>query len=508
MRKILILTSVALLLTSWGATAAIPPTAAQAKVEEISSLKPFSRAVLGVFAVNAAGDTLVCYNHEVKMVPASNVKLISTGLALRRLGEDFRFETRLSHSGEIIDGTLEGDLYIIGGGDPTTGSKAQCALPVDYQFSQWAKLIREAGIKRIEGRVIADPRFFDSPVAENLGWSYDDLGTFYGVGPAGLNFFENQQNFYVTPGSAQGLKANIEPRFPETPWMRYVNSSKTGEPRSANTLSYINTPLSPAGQFVGEFPIDRKAYTFEASNKFGALTCAYYFYNYLNNNGISVSGGYADLDPDGFVRSKIGIAASQEAPVSAEELKSLGSCWSSSLSEIVRETNAESNNFFAETLLKILAVKERGSCREDFNVEVAEELMKRYGLDISGRCQVFDGSGLSRKNYVSPEFFVDFLSMMWHSDTRDAYLRSLPQPGGKGTLEYKFLNAPDEFKNRIKMKSGSMNGVRCYSGYILSSDADESKTIFFSLLTNNVTESSWAVNPSIDRIIEAIAAEN
>jgi len=508
MRKILILISVALLLTSWSATAAIPPTAAQESVEKISSQKIFSRAVVGVFAVTASGDTIVAYNPEVKMVPASNMKLISTGLALRRLGEDFRFETRLAYSGELASGVLKGDLYIIGGGDPTTGSKAQCALPVDYQFSQWAKLISDAGICRIEGDIIADPRFFDNPMAENPGWSYDDIGTYYGTGPLGLNFFESQQNFYITPGAAPGQTPNIEARFPETPWMKYVNDAKTGEPRSANTVACINTALAPYAQFVGEFPVDRKAYTLESSNRFGSYTCAYYFYNYLNNNGISVSGAYADLSQDGYVREFPGDFASQRKAAASEEMVSLGSCYSSPLSEIARETNCESNNFFAETLLKMLAIKERGSCKEDFNVETAEDLMVRYGLSLSGRCQIFDGSGLSRKNYVSPSFFVDFLSMMWRSDAREVYLHSLPQPGVKGTLEYKFMNAPQEFKSRIKMKSGSMNGVRCYSGYILSSDGDPDKTIIFSLLTNNVTESSWAVSPSIDRIIEAIAAEN
>ena len=123
-------------------------------------------------------------------------------------------------------------------------------------------------------------------------------------------------------------------------------------------------------------------------------------------------------------------------------------------------------------------------------------------------CQIFDGSGLSRKNYVSADFFVRFLRMMLQSPCADIYLRTLPSPGERGTLEYKFPSETPEFRSRIRMKSGSMNGVRSYSGYILASDGDPSHTIVFSLITNNLTASSWAVNPVLDSIIRAIAAEN
>lgn len=506
MRKILILTSVALLLTSWGATAAIPPTEAQAKIEEICSENAFRRAVVGVFAVTASGDTLADINREMKLVPASNVKLISTGLALRYLGEDFRYETKLAYSGEIVDATLHGDLYIVGGGDPTTGSKSDCVRPVEALFSEWKAILKSAGINSIEGRVIADPRYFDSTLDENPGWSYDDLGSYYGVGPTGLNFFENQKNYYITPGATTADKPQIEPRYPETPWMKYANSARTGEARSANTVVCLNTPLVPYAKFAGEFPVDRKAYTLESSNRFGAYTCAYHFLRYLEESGMHVSDGCADLNDDAFVRLSPGPEHSGER--AADSLVVIGSSHSPSLLSIVREANCQSDNFFAETLLKTLAKQMKGSCREDLNVEAAEELLASYGVPVSGRCQIFDGSGLSRKNYISAEYFVDFLKMMWESDEREAYLYTLPMPGGKGTLEYKFMNAPDEFRSRIRMKSGSMNGVRCYSGYILSSDGDPAKTLIFSLLTNNVTESSWFVNPSIDRIIEALAAEN
>ena len=175
---------------------------------------------------------------------------------------------------------------------------------------------------------------------------------------------------------------------------------------------------------------------------------------------------------------------------------------------MVCQTNCESDNFFAETLLKALSLSKGSATDYDSSVAVALKCLESLGLRTSGRCQLFDGSGLSRKNYISSSFFVEFLRAMLRQDCAELYMRSLPVPGGKGTLEYKFPQESPGFRARIRMKSGSMNGVRCYSGYILSPDGDPARTIVFSLLTNNVTADSWMVNPSIDGIIKALASEN
>ena len=158
------------------AEAAIPNTEAQKLISGISRKEPLRSGVWGVLAVRMDGDTVACVNSLQKMVPASNVKLLTTGLALRTLGPQFRFETALGYTGEVRDSTLFGDLYIIGGGDPTTGSKSDCAEPLASLFGKWTGLIRAAGISSIRGRVIGDPRYFNCP-PENSGWTFDVLGT-------------------------------------------------------------------------------------------------------------------------------------------------------------------------------------------------------------------------------------------------------------------------------------------------------------------------------------------
>ena len=508
MRSGKLLISVALLMICRGATAAIPQTEAQKTVERVLSREPLKSAVCGVLAVRMDGDTLANVNRSFKLLPASNMKLITTGLALRTLGSSYRFETKLGYVGEIRDSVLVGDLYIVGGADPTTGSKSDCAEPLASLFGKWAGLLKSAGIKGIEGRIVGDPRYFDDPTPENMGWSYDDIGTYYGTGPTGLNFYENAQNFYVTPGAVVGIPPFVRPRYPETPWMKYINSARTSASRSSNTLSYVDSDFGPYGEIRGEFPLDRGAYTLECSNKFGAYTCAYYFHKYLTNNGFSVSKGYADVSLQGQVRTSLEFGAPSSRAADQKDVVILGSTLSPMLADIVSDTNHDSDNFFAETLLRTIGKVKSGSCTYDKAISAAESLLASMGLRVKDACQIFDGSGLSRKNYVSPDFFVRFLRAMTRSDVYADYLRSLPVPGHEGTLKARLQKAPVELKDRIHMKSGSMNGVVCFSGYITASDGKPEHTVAFSVMTNNSTGSSWTVYSLVDEIIAALAAEN
>ena len=507
MRHPHILITVALLLASGSATAGIPRTQAQKTIEEICAREPLRSALVGVLAVRADGDTLAAVNFRTRMVPASNVKLLTTGMALHTLGADYRFETKLAYSGTLEDGVLKGDLYILGGGDPTTGARSEHADGLGKTLTSWTELLTAAGIRCIEGRILGDPRHFAEATPQNLGWTLDDLGCNYGAGPTGLNFFENAQNIYITPGRA-GMAPSYRVQYPETPWMRYANDAVTGAVRSSNSLYYINSVLAPVGQIAGSFPIDRRGYTLECSNAFASYTCAYYFRNHLQASGIEVKGGYGDITLKGEVRTDLTPGAPLTKAMPADSLTLLGGALSPTLALIVSDTNRDSDNFYAETLLKTLAMREGLTARQDDCQKAAETLMRRMGLRTDGACQQWDGSGLSRKNYVSPAFFVRFLRKMMTLPVWQPFFDSLPVPGEKGTLEDRFPKAAPEDRARFHMKTGSMNGVRCFSGYILSADGDPKHTIVFSLLVNNCPAPSFLLVPATDGIMEALAAEN
>ena len=166
------------------AGAATRNTETQKLVSDYSRKEPLRSGIFSVLAVRGS-DTLAQYNRRVRMVPASNVKLITTGLALKQLGPGWRFTTTLAYSGTITEGTLNGDLYIIGGGDPTTGARTVCSDPSVKTFASWRALLDAAGIKNISGCIIGDPRFFKRP-SHGMSWQAEDLGYNYGAGPAGL----------------------------------------------------------------------------------------------------------------------------------------------------------------------------------------------------------------------------------------------------------------------------------------------------------------------------------
>lgn len=486
------------------ASAAAQDTRTQKLVSAYSRKEPLRSGILGVFAMRGA-DTLAQYNRNLKMVPASNMKLLTTGLALSRLGPDMRFTTRLAYSGAINDGVLDGDLYIVGGGDPTLAAGCGCADSLEVTFGRWKAVLDAAGIKTVKGRIIGDPRFFKRP-GHGTSWQFEDLGFNYGASPSGLNFWENSQSFSVS-SSAVGTPPVVSVLYPDTPWMNYVNSASTGPAGSENTLFYVNTEFGPFGEFQGSFPSGRKDYTLECSNPFGAYTCAYFFHNYLLCNGITVEGGFADIGPSGLVRSDLLFSDMGSRALPVKELTILGEAQSPELWKIAKDTNYRSDNFYAETLFNMLSYSMFGSADRDSSVLASKALITAMGLHTDNSCRQIDGSGLSRKNYVSPEFFVRFLKKMYASPVRDYYLESLPSPGTKSTLKNRMGAVPASVKSRVKMKSGSMNGVMCLSGYILPSDGDRSKTIVFSLLTNNVTAPNYAVASILDEIILSLAME-
>ncbi|MBQ9548666.1 MAG: D-alanyl-D-alanine carboxypeptidase [Bacteroidales bacterium] len=395
------------------AFAAVPDNAVQRRLEALDAAEPLRSSVWGVLAVNFKGDTLACVHARRRMIPASNMKLITTGAALLQLGPSSRFSTQVGIRGAVKDSTLLGDVCLVGGGDPTIGTLFSYLPAPQTHFEKWAEALRGAGIRRVEGRIVGDGSWLANE-GRHTDWSSEDERTRDGVVPGGLTF--------------RGAMGDSLPD--------------------------------------------------------GALSCAIHFRRYLEENGIAVSGPCAEEKTD-----SVQVLASFPSP----QLRSL-----------VRTANFESDNFIAETLLLALGRKLRGATDYDGATLALQDALAPLGLKACSRSMRFaDGSGLSRKNYLSPEFTVRFLTAMSRTGVYKDYLASLPAPG-KGTLKTRLKALPAEQKARIRMKSGSMNGVRCFSGYILPADGNPAHTIAFSVFTNNVVAPGAAHAALVDGIIEEL----
>lgn len=487
------LAAISLQITAYAADGKPAAMKIRKTVAEVASSQTLENSVTGILVMTADGDTIAALNPDKVLLPASDMKVITTGAALHMLGGDYRFRTGIGYSGTIKDGILHGDLYITGGGDPTLASDDSIAEPVEKTFGKWAEMITAAGIKEIDGYVTGDDRVFDSSMEEDT-WLWNDIGTYYGSGTSGLSFFENKKDFTVYPAKTPGEPLEVEPGYPETPWMTYSFPCTAGEEGTGNKLYYFTSPFSAYGEMRGTYAVGRGIRTEEGSNKFPAYTCAWHFCRYLENHGITCTEGPA---------SSGGLfGCAPERLVEQDDLAEIGHTLSPELSRIAFETNHESNNFFAETIFKTLGKTYAGDGSYEGGRKAIGKILSRMGVPASG-IKIQDGSGLSRQNYISPAFFCRFLTAMLDSPAADDFIRSLPSPGSDGTLSYILSGTPLRDRLRMKIKSGSMDGVLCYCGYVFPA-IDGEETLIFSIMTNNSTASAYRVRKEIEKILRVL----
>ena len=444
---------------------------------------------VSIMVRDMAGNVMASHSPDTRLTPASNTKLITTGCALHAFGPDYRFKTGLGYSGCIENGTLEGDLYIVGGGDPTIGSADSVAYRPEALFWKWKTLLRQAGIERIHGRIIGDGSAYEGHL-EHASWNYDDVGTYYAAGSNALCFYENAIDYDVAAGPEAGSSVQFTQVYPETPWMNTLNYGVTGPRGTGNSLYLYTTDLAPYAQLRGSFALGRRPKTEHFANKYGDLTCAYYFWKNLKETGWEVTGGYARVNRSGHIS---GADESREEPAAKPVL--MGSTESPKISDIARLTNWRSDNFYAESFLRAMGeAATRSACYDSCRVAIYD-VLEDLGLS-TGSIQLADGSGLSRNNYISARWMTDYLLAMRKSPAFGAFLSSLPAPG-EGTLSVARLSRKGE---RVRMKSGSMDGVLCYSGYILGPDG--APRYCFSLLTNNAIAPVGEVRTALMGIVE------
>jgi serine-type D-Ala-D-Ala carboxypeptidase/endopeptidase (penicillin-binding protein 4) len=465
----------------------------------------FQNAVVAIKAINSKGDVIGEWNSNMPLLTASTMKTITTGAGLSLLGPAYRFETKIATTGVIKNGTLHGNLHIIGGGDPTLGSKDTVAFKIDSIFCIWADAIKAAGIEKINGNIIVDDSYFKREAIPD-GWTWGNIGYDYGAAPSGLSFFENMQRVKLIPGKRIGDPATISILYPSVPGFTIYNEVKTASRRSGDKSTYYAQDISLKGRYSGTIPIDRDSVISNNAFKFPHFGCGYEFAKYLNAHEIKIRGKVVDIDSltvgtDCAVEMNCGSDTSQTLLVTT---------YSPELWKIVNVTNRISNNFYAETILKAIGKRVSGCGSYDSSI-VAIKKVLRDSLNVALRgYKNNDGSGLSRENYVSPNFFCNYYSSIAKNGIFAKFFESLPVCGGPGTLKTVLKNAPSEIKNRIHAKSGSLSNVRCYAGYVEEGDSmrrvpEEKKLIKFAILVNNYDAYTSQVQPKIEGFMRVLA---
>lgn len=433
------------------------------ELEYIFSDPAFSSAHWGVAVQSMkTGEYFYLRNEHKAFMPASNMKLFTTAAALQALGADYRFVTRLQAHGVLsTEGILDGDVIIRGCGDPSLSGRWE-ENKITAVFERWADSLKAKGIKEIHGKIIGDDRYFSGDRLGH-GWEWDDLTEYYAAQISALTFNDNCIDILTSPGDSLDAPARIKLE-PDTRYVQIINRIKTDErtrPRFWRNLGTNQIQCDGTVSWLSKGRRDRV--TIENPARYAAFVLR----EILVRRGIVVTGEAFDVDElPGYL------------PVEYRT-RQLASHTSPPLSEIVKATNKDSDNLFAELLLRTVGRESGREGNAGGGEAAAKKLFEAAGI-APDQFYAMDGSGLSRSNLVSPVSVIRLLRYMRQQPAGAVYVESLPVAGVDGTLKNRLRGTAA--KGNVKAKTGSIGRVRALSGYVTTRDGEE---LVFSMIANN-----------------------
>jgi serine-type D-Ala-D-Ala carboxypeptidase/endopeptidase (penicillin-binding protein 4) len=426
------------------------------------------------------GETLYSRSATKLMMPASNMKIVTLAVAADRLGWDFTYETRLVSSAPVANGVIEGDLVVVGNGDPTIGSRGGGATRV---FEQWADQLLADGISAINGRIVADARAFDRE-SLGAGWAWDYLADSYAAGVSALQFNESSADVAVRPGAAAGTPALVEVRPIESGLIldKRVTTVAEGQP----DLDLSRLPGSNRLIVAGTIPLASAEVVRVATVDRPALYFARMLRATLAAKGIRVkgeAGEYEDVYPIPPTAPARVLLSHRSAP----------------LSEFSRVLMKVSQNQYAETLLRTLGAS-GGSGSAAAGRKAVREVLDGWGVAPDAYI-LADGSGLSRYNYLCAETLVKILRQVYRDPRHhDPFIATLPIGGQDGTISRRFVGTLAA--GNVRAKTGSIANVRALSGYVTTADGEP---LVFSILANDFSVPQSVIDSTTDIAIERLA---
>jgi D-alanyl-D-alanine carboxypeptidase/D-alanyl-D-alanine-endopeptidase (penicillin-binding protein 4) len=439
----------------------------------------FARALLGIRVESlSTGEVLYARNSDRHVMPASNMKLVTLSVAAERLGWNFRYETRLEAAGRISDGVLEGDLIVVGGGDPSIGTTDAAASPL---FDTWVLALREAGIHRVHGRLIGDDNAFDDE-GRGGGWSWDYLTAGYAAPSGALSYNENVAVLRARPGAADGTPARLLVTPPGHGFDLEADVT-TAPAGSRGSLSASRALGSRTLVARGRVPLDADELVRTTAVENPTLFFVESLNDTLASHGLTVRDGAWDID---------GL----DAPVAASERRVIARHASPPLSVLAGYLMKVSQNFYAETLLKTIGLAASGTGSEGEGRRAVRDTLASWGL-AEDAVVIYDGSGLSRYNYVTADAIVAILKRMWTSDVhRGPFVATLPVAGHDGSLASRMRDT--DLARHVQAKTGTIANVRSLSGYL---DTESGDKLVFSIIANHFTASSVEVDAVVERAL-------
>lgn len=468
-------TTAALRKAAGGATAAWATTNGASALSDVAgmALATHTRGgTWGAIIVSLTrGDTLFAQNADAMMQPASTMKMYTSAVALDRFGPDFTFRTPVLRDGVVgPDGTLTGNLYLRGVGDPSLGPRFwHEEEPMDVL----AKQVAAAGIKRVRGDIVGDASAFDDKLIPD-GWKTSYLGAAYAARVSALSLNENLVWVVVKP---EGGKASV-----------------TLEP--ATTALPLDASVSVVGGGGGRISASRRSDgVITVRGSIGSRSGPLKYSLVVDNPPLFTTGALrASLQKVGIIvdgQTRLG-----PTPPTAAEVAALSS---PPLAQIIGEMDRESINVAAELLFRAsahAALNQAGSAETGL-ANLRDFLSKKVGT-APGVVDVSDGSGLSTLDHVTPRSMVQLLGYVHRADWGPAFHAALPVDGESGTLKRRSKNTPA--RGNLHAKTGTTNTVAALGGYVTAKNGE---VLAFSLIYNG--SDRWNAKAAMDQIGSAMA---
>lgn len=435
------------------------------QIDDIFNDPNFNNGHWGVVIQSlVTGEYFYKKNENKLFVPASNLKLFTTAAGLNLLGSGYRFKTEIGYKGNLDGPILKGDLIVRGYGDPTISGRFfnQDMLKV---YNDWADSLIELGIDEIQGNLIGDDNAFDD-VGLGKGWAWDYETDWYAAPASAISFNDNCIDILIKP-TRIGQKAEIS-ILPDSKYIVIFNNVLTVPDDSGSSIKVYRERGTNIVNIYGTITPKTKQYkTYSTVNnptQFSMVVLK----DVLNKKGIKVSGFALDIDD---------VSPTKDY----SDAFSLFTHSSPPLSEILKVINKSSHNFFAEQLIKVIGYEIENYGTISNGVEACEDIFNDMGINADN-ISIFDGSGLSRMNMVTPNQIITLLNYMYRSDDFQHFYNSLPIAGVDGTLANRMRKT--RAQNNVRAKTGFVYSVRALSGYIFTGDKEP---VAFSIIANNFT---------------------
>jgi len=457
----------------------------QSKMEKHFSQSSYKHAALSICVMDMETNKVIAaINPETSLVPASSLKLITTLSSLDILGSDYQYETKISYSGRLDpDGTLTGNVYIVGSGDPTLGSSrvalSGAVLPFKKLIVNIGQAIRDHGITCIDGDVIADESIFDSyPISPS--WQWNDLGNYYASGAWGINANENEYYIYFKRNYGVGRMTKLHSYEPYIPKLVLENEVTIDSSNTPDNAYVFGGPYDFKKRIVGTVPYGQGTFRIKGSIPDPPTFFAYHVYDQLRKYQISSRGYKAKFKPK---------------KVKMKEIKTYKS---PNLAKIAKVTNFHSVNIYAESLMKTIGAEKNNRGSGGAGLYIVQKNMRNNGLKLTP-LHMEDGSGLSARNVISSKFMCQFLDKMYDKIDHDLLLSTLPHPGSISTV--RGVNTGGRARSNIWVKSGSMERIQSFSGYIKSKSG---KWLSFSIMANGLHVKNKKIRPLMGQMMRTI----